>query len=146
MSWFENPPLRPLSVLGVSAVDLHVKEVHRRVAENAEEAQRVDANLSDLSGRGFTIELRVLQSQTLWLLARSAECGDEMDAWLALIAESVWTVKETATVVAPVSCALQARPGPFPAVTGVRSLPRSDPRPLYFPTLEPLHDHHISRA
>ncbi len=30
----------PLSVLCVFAVDLHVKEVHRRVAENAEEAQR----------------------------------------------------------------------------------------------------------
>ncbi len=61
-------------------MNLDVKEVHRRVAENAEEAQRVDANLSDLSDRGFTIELRAVQSLTLWLLDRSAERRDEMDA------------------------------------------------------------------
>ncbi len=38
-------PLCPLSVLYVFAVDLHLKEVHRRVAENAERAQRVELGL-----------------------------------------------------------------------------------------------------
>ena len=76
---FENPPA-PLSVLCVFAVNLDLKEVHHRVAENAEEAHRVDANLSDLKDCGFTIELRAVQSLTLWLLDRSAERRDEMDA------------------------------------------------------------------
>ena len=80
VSWFENPPLQRLSVLCVFAVNLDVKEVHRRVAENAEEAQRVDANLMDLSDRGLTIELRAVQSPTRWLSDRLAECRDEMDA------------------------------------------------------------------
>jgi hypothetical protein len=77
VSWFENAPF---SIPCVFAVNSDVKEVHRRVAEYAEEAQRVDANLSDLSDRGFTIELRVVQSPSLWLSDRLAECRDEMDA------------------------------------------------------------------
>src|SRR5438876_6124319 len=46
--WFENLPLRPLSVLCVFAVDLHVKKVHRWDAENAEGAQRVEISCSRL--------------------------------------------------------------------------------------------------
>jgi hypothetical protein len=42
LSYFQNLSLRPLCALGVSAVGMPVKEVHRRDAEYAKEAQRVE--------------------------------------------------------------------------------------------------------